>query len=206
MKFKARTSTRLSALVLTWLIGLCVFSTVKAEDYIGEIKMVGFSFCPAGTLEANGQTLDVNQYMTLYALLGTYYGGDGMTTFKLPNFQGRVPVGEGIANGIFPKYRGETGGSETITLIESQLPSHSHTATINASTASGDSPSPATNTVLAANSAGNSNYTTSSSNVSLSPESVQVSATGAGIPIWNMQPYLVIKYCIVTDGMFPSRS
>jgi microcystin-dependent protein len=97
-----------------------------AEPFIGEIRLFGFNFAPAGWAICNGQLLSINQYTALFSLLGTYYGGDGQGTFGLPDLRGRVPLNMGQAPGLSSYSIGDSGGSETLTLSANQLPSHTH--------------------------------------------------------------------------------
>ena len=178
-----------------------------AEPYIGEIRAFGFNYCPAGWLPADGRLLNVvDTNELLFYLIGAFYGGDGETTFQLPDLRGRVVVGDGQGIGSsFSRYIGCNGGYERVPLMVANLPSHSHTATLKAQSAAGNAAAPAADTVLALDSGGGKVYSTSAPNVSMSTEAITVSSTGDGLPHFNMQPYLVLKYCIAVDGRFPSR-
>ena len=105
-----------------------------SEPFLGEIRMVGFNFAPNGWLSCNGQTLSIAQNSALFALLGVTFGGDGVTTFKLPDYQGRSPVGMGNGVGLSPIVQGEISGTENVTLTGNQMPMHTHTATFQGST------------------------------------------------------------------------
>src|ERR1700729_3145413 len=106
-----------------------------AEPFLGEIRMFGFNFAPQGWAMCNGQTLPISQNAALFSLLGTFYGGDGVTTFQLPNLQSRVAIHEGQGSGLSPYDIGQVGGVETVMLTQNQMPQHSHS--VGASSAPG---------------------------------------------------------------------
>lgn len=177
------------------------------ESFIGEIKYTGANFCPRGTTEANGQLLAINQYQALFSLLGTNFGGDGRTSFGLPDYRGRTPNGFDNNNRL-----GNKGGNENIGLTANHLPAHTHNATtisqVNVSTGRGRLSSPQ-NAVLADD--GNDKvYLDALPDVIMDPISVtsntQISNSGGGTNINNMQPYQVITACISLQGLFPSRN
>jgi microcystin-dependent protein len=159
--------------------------------FLGEVKMMSFQFAPKGWALCNGQLMPINQNQALYAILGTTYGGDGRTTFALPDLRGRVPLysGQGII-------LGQRGGEEAHTLTQQELPAHNHL--MEASTSNGDQNVPS---ILAA--ANNVYAAFGAPATPLSPTSV--SATG-NQPHPNMQPFLVISFCIALVGVFPSRN
>ncbi len=111
-----------------------------SDPYLGEIRMFGGNFAPQGWALCNGQLLAISQFDALFALLGTTYGGDGQVTFALPNLQGRVPVHQGSGQGLTPRVLGEIAGEETVTIIQNNMPAHSHG--VNATTAAGSLPGP----------------------------------------------------------------
>jgi len=164
-----------------------------SEPFISEIRIFGFNFAPKGWAFCNGQTLPINQNQALFSLLGTTYGGDGVTTFQLPNFQGRVPMHTGTGFTL-----GQTGGEQTHTLITNEMPGHTHVP--QGSTDSGTTVIP-TGSVLAAASG---LYGSATDLVSLSPQTLGVQ--GSGQPHDNMQPYLTLNFCIALVGIFPSRN
>jgi microcystin-dependent protein len=170
------------------------------EAYIGEIMMVAFNYCPQNSLEANGQLLQISQYTPLYALIGTYYGGDGVTTFALPDLRGRVAVGNGAGPGLSNYYLGDKGGTETVTLTQAQMPSHTHT--INAYSVEGDSAVP-TDNVPAKSGAGDPDYSSSAPDVTMAADTV--SSAGGNQPHENRPPFLTLKFCIVVNGIWPTR-
>ncbi|WP_412986859.1 phage tail protein [Pontimicrobium sp. IMCC45349] len=190
------------------------------EDYIGTITAFGFGFTPRGWMPCNGQLLAISQNETLFSLLGTTYGGDGRTTFALPDLRGTVPISQGQSPGHTNRRIGEKGGSETNTLSVSQMAPHSHVTDFNGQNVNAVVSIPSLNddgssdesegTVLA-------NHTgayapASSADTSLAAFNAGVSGTaqstptGSGTPINNMQPFLTLNYCICTVGIYPPRN
>jgi microcystin-dependent protein len=163
------------------------------DPFIGEIRLVPYNFAPRGWADCNGQTLPIAQYTALFSLLGTTYGGNGQTTFQLPNLQGRVAVHTDTSNHVL----GEQAGSETVTLTVAQIPAHNHA--FNAAARDED-----TNTVT-------NNFLSNGNSYGLPPSTTTMNAgsigpTGGGQPHENMQPYLVLRYIIALEGIYPSRS
>ncbi|KQY78977.1 MULTISPECIES: tail fiber protein [unclassified Ensifer] len=175
-----------------------------AEPFVGQIMMGGFGFAPRSFALCNGQILAINQNQALFSLLGTAYGGNGTTTFALPNLQGRTPVAFGES--ADPSWRppaygiGEVGGTETVTLNSQQIPAHTHIG--NGATADGKERNPegklfgTTSVPIYAQTGG--------AQVLLSPQSVV--PTGGGQPHSNVQPYNVINFFIALSGIYPSRN
>jgi microcystin-dependent protein len=167
-----------------------------ADPFVGEIRMFGGNFAPAGWAFCNGQMLPISEYEVLFNLIGTTYGGDGQSTFALPNLQGRVPVHQG--SGFTP---GTVAGAESVTLTQNQLPLHSHGFT--ASTNPGAQTNPVGNTV--ATIVAGSAYLEGTATTALAPASI-TSAPGGNQPHTNMQPYLCISFIISLFGIYPSQS
>ena len=165
-----------------------------SEPFLAEIRMVGFNFAPRGWAFCDGQILPINQNQSLYSLLGTTYGGDGRTSFALPDLRGRVPihVGNGYA-------QGQKSGEETHTLSSNEMPQHEHA--LQASAGNGNQTGPGGN--LFAN-AGTDLYNDPQTLVNLN--SGTVSNTGGGQAHNNMQPFLAVNFCIALQGLFPSRN
>lgn len=177
------------------------------EPFIGTIMAFGFNFAPRGWAKCEGQLLPINQHTALFSLLGTTYGGDGRTTFALPDLRGRVMIGEGNGPGLSDHRMGAKSGSETNTLIVQNLPSHNHSFTghLNANEKAGDSDDPQ-NAALAVTES--DNYNSNNVTVRMKEGSVtgEIGHTGNNQPVNNMQPYLALNYCIALQGIFPSRS
>ncbi len=166
-----------------------------AQPYVGEIRMFAGNFAPAGWMFCEGQLLPISEYETLFNLIGTTYGGDGQSTFALPDLRGRVPIHFG--NGFT---LAETGGVETITLTVSQIPAHSHP--LLASSSPGTSNTPVSN--LTAESASINTYIQDVTNSNMSPSAV--TSIGGSQPHDNFQPYLCVDFIISLFGIFPSQT
>lgn len=164
-----------------------------SEPFLAEIRMVGFNFAPRGWAFCDGQILPINQNQSLYSLLGTTYGGDGRTSFALPDLRGRTPIHKDSEHPL-----GQKDGAETITLTSAQIPSHSHA--LNASRTAGDSRSSANN-VLASSAL----YRPYDAGRSVSIRSGSITNTGGNQAHNNMQPYSTIGFTIALQGLFPSR-
>ena len=173
------------------------------DPYIGDIRIFAGNFAPVGWMLCNGALLDVGTYGTLYALIGTTYGGDGASTFALPDLRGRLPVGAGTGAGLTPRVMGEIFGSESVTLLTTQIPSHSHALIANsaASTASGP-----TNNLFAANTADPIYTQLPASPVPQTMNGATVQQAGGSQPHDNIMSSTAINYIICIDGIFPSRN
>jgi len=161
--------------------------------FLSEIKIVSFGFAPKGWALCQGQLLPINQNQALFSLLGTTYGGDGRVNFGLPNLQGRTPVHMGNGFSL-----GELGGEQSHTLSISEIPTHVHTA--NAAPAAGNDPIPSSNWLAQAD----NTYNAATSLTSMNPATV--SAIGGSQAHLNMQPFLVLNFCIALQGIFPSQT
>ena len=166
-----------------------------AQPYVGEIRMFAGNFAPAGWMLCDGQLLPISENETLFQLIGTTYGGDGESTFALPNLQSRVPIHQG--NGFI---LAETGGAEEITLTVSQIPAHSHPMLGSASVAS--DVNPGNRVVAQSGTAGAMNFVEDTPNQNMSP--LAVSTVGGSQPHTNLQPYLCINFIISLFGIFPT--
>jgi microcystin-dependent protein len=165
-----------------------------AEPFLGQLLLVPYNFAPRGWAFCDGQLLSIAQNTALFSLLGTTFGGNGQTTFALPDLRGRVPVGVGPGPGLSPVDLGEVGGSETVTLITTQIPAHGHTIGGTNSAATGSRPAGNVNAQGGAYSA--------TSDATMQP----TGNTGGSQPHGNLQPYLALNWCIALEGIFPSRN
>jgi microcystin-dependent protein len=170
------------------------------SPFLGEIEMVGFNFAPTGWALCEGQLLPISQYAALFDLLGTIYGGDGVSNFALPDLRGRVPVAMGQGSGLSNYSIGQLGGTENVTLITNQMPAHTHAA--NASTSNGTSATPSGN-FPAVNNEGIQHYAAASNGTM---NSAAIGTAGGSQPHNNVQPYLCINFIIALEGVFPTRS
>jgi microcystin-dependent protein len=175
-----------------------------SNPYLAELRIMSFNFAPKGWALCNGQTLSIQQNAALFSLIGTYYGGNGVNTFQLPDLRGRVPIHMGPGFTI-----GQAGGEENHTLITIEMPQHNHLMQVTATTAGAAIPS--TNNYLAqgkSSSSGNpavNLYSTSTTpNTAFAPTAI--SNNGSGQPHPNQQPYLALTVCIALVGIFPSRN
>jgi microcystin-dependent protein len=173
-----------------------------ADPFVAEIRIFPFNFAPMGWAWCNGQLLPLSQNTALFSLLGTTYGGDGKSTFALPDIQGRSVMHPGQGPGLSLHDLGETGGSETVTLLESEIPAHAHA--LRANPATGDTPSPAQNAALARPGTINAYQTNASANLApMAGESLP--PAGGDQPHNNLQPYLTFYFNIALQGVFPPR-
>ena len=173
-----------------------------SEPFIGQICIYGFNFAPRGWALCNGQLIAISQNTALFSLLGTTYGGNGQTTFALPNLQSRAPLHPGQGPGLSPYTLGEQTGTESVTMTVSTLPAHPHGYTVPATTADQNSIDPAANAALAA---GTGIYrTAATANVQM--PGGNTAPAGNSQPISIIQPILTLNFCIALQGIFPSRN
>lgn len=176
------------------------------EPFIGQIQAFGFNFPPRNWAFCEGQLMAINQWQALFSLLGTTFGGDGRTTFGLPDLRGRSIVGIGAGAGLSNITWGQKSGAESLNITVQNLPSHSHTANVRLGTGLGNTAT-ATNNKLGASAGSDTIYTSAGfSNDNLAAGTVEVSNTGGNIPIQSRNPYLGIYVSIALIGIFPSRS
>ena len=174
------------------------------ENYLGEILKVPYNFCPLGTDEADGQLYSIAQYSALYSLYGTTFGGDGVTTFGLPNMQSRMSIHNGTGPGLTTRVLGEVGGTETNTQTTATLPRHEHVALIRTTSAAANTTSPVgakLGTTPAAK------YVNAVPNAQImNRDCVLINSNGSSVPYSHLPPTLAIRYCVVLEGIFPSRN
>ena len=166
--------------------------------------MFGGNFAPLGWAFCNGQLLSISQNDALFALIGTTYGGDGQNTFALPNLQSQLPIHMGQGSGLSSYVIGQTAGTSAVTLLSSQMPTHSHS--LNASTANATSPDVTASNVLARAAAGASLYANSGSPAAISQVLANLGAAGSNQPHDNLMPTLCINFIIALEGIFPSQN
>jgi microcystin-dependent protein len=175
-----------------------------ADPFVAEIRIFPFNFAPRGWAFCDGQLLPISQNTALFSLIGTFYGGDGKTTFALPDLQGSVPMHPGQGPGLSQHFLGEQSGVETVTLLTTEIPAHAHTVG-RALDALGDSMTPVNNIWAQTGSvrvAVNS-YNPGPPTGAMKSDVIQ--PTGSSFPHNNMQPYLTLNFCIALQGVFPQR-
>ncbi len=172
------------------------------DPFVAEIRIFPFNFAPVGWAFCDGQILPLSQNTALFSLLGTTYGGDGKSNFALPNFQGNAPMHPGQGPGLSLHDLGETGGSDTVSLLESEIPSHSHA--LMAETSAPDSPIP-DNHSLASIDHG-LGYRGASGAIVVQMNDNAVAPAGGDQPHNNLQPYLTLNFCIALQGVYPPRT
>lgn len=173
-----------------------------ADPFVAEIRIFPFNFAPKGWAWCDGQLMPLSQNTALFSLLGTTYGGDGKSNFALPDLQGRAPMHPGQGPGLSLHDLGETGGSETVTLLESEIPAHSHGLT--AQGAPGDSATPQGNAY--ARVIGATPYLAPAGAPLVSMSDQALAPAGGDQPHNNLQPYLTFYFCIALQGVFPPRT
>jgi len=178
----------------------------QSDGFIGQLMVTAANFCPTNWLPADGRYLSIPQYETLYSLLGTSYGGDGVQTFRVPDLSGRVPVGVASGpNSYFNEIRqGDYGGQESVTLQVTQLPQHVHSVSIPATTSAATNSSPANNRVLAQAQNAGTYADASKANTSLSVGSTGIA--GNNSPVYVRDPYVGVLWCIMYQGIYPPRN
>lgn len=175
-----------------------------ADPFVAEIRIFPFNFPPKGWAFCDGQLLPISQNTALFSLLGTTYGGNGKSNFALPDLQGRAPMQPGQGPGLSLHDLGETGGSETVTLLESEMPAHAHGMNASSAAADEEGQKPATGAVPGAQQGSNALYAAPTPAVQMAPESL--APAGGDAAHNNMMPYLTFNFCIALQGVFPPRT
>jgi microcystin-dependent protein len=168
-----------------------------ADPFVAEIRMFGFNFAPTGWAQCNGQLLPLSQNTALFSLVGTFYGGDGKSTFALPDLQESVPLHQGQGQGLSEYSIGQQAGAQFVTLLQSEMPAHSHGFEASEETVNEASPA---NFFFGA---GETRYAAPAAVTQLAPQALTVA--GGSLPHNNMMPYLVVNFCIAMQGVFPPR-
>jgi microcystin-dependent protein len=174
-----------------------------SDQFVGEIRVFGFNFAPTGWAQCAGQLMPISQNTALFSLLGTWYGGDGKSTFALPNFQDRGGIQQGQGAGLSNYDLGQEDGVETVTLIDAEMPLHTHTQQARAT--AGDLQAPAPTRGFARSVGGTIYQSNTTQNLTfMAPQTLTVA--GASLPHNNWPPVLVLNFCIALQGIFPPRS
>ncbi len=176
-----------------------------ADPFVAEIRIFPFNFAPKGWAWCDGQLLPLSQNTALFSLLGTTYGGNGKSNFALPDLQGRTPMHPGQGPGLSLHDLGETGGSETVSLLESEIPAHSHALSASNAAADEEGQKSAAGAVPGSQQGSNPIYSALSSN-SVQFSDQALAPAGDDAPHNNMQPYLTFYFCIALQGVFPPRT
>ncbi len=174
------------------------------DGYFGEVKMFAGTFAPQNWLFCWGQTLQIRQYSALYSVLGTQFGGDGRTTFLLPDLRGRIPIGSGNGQNLTPRTQGQNGGAENVTLTTQQLPTHSHTVKCDVASPPPQQVNTPVNNLpsLTSNGTGYAPGQSGTSDMKVD----MLSTAGSGQPHGTMPPWGCLNYIICIEGVFPPRS
>jgi microcystin-dependent protein len=170
------------------------------DQFLAEVRIVGFNFPPSGWASCEGQLMPISQNTALFSLLGTFYGGDGKSTFALPNIQDSAVVGSGAGPGLSQRFLGEQSGSQFITLLQSEMPAHTHNVLAQAVPATLGT---GTATSTFARSVGGNAYVGVAANTTLSPNAIGIA--GGSLPHNNMMPSLTLQYVIAMQGVYPPR-
>jgi microcystin-dependent protein len=172
------------------------------DPFVGEIRVFPFNFAPSGWALCNGQILPITQNTALFSILGTTYGGDGKVTFALPNLRDSVPMQAGQGPGLSFRELGESGGADAVTLLQSEIPAHSHS--LAAANFPADIQAPTPNVAIARSSGGNAYQANVSQNL-VQMNASTLAPSGGDLPHNNLQPYLTLNFCIALQGVFPPR-
>lgn len=183
-----------------------------SEPFVGQIISVGFNFAPIGWLQCNGAIVPISTYDVLYNLLGTTYGGNGQTTFGLPNLNGRVPLGQGQGRGLSSYVMGQQVGTEEVTLVAANTPAHNHTVSFTNLNGTLESPKPVSgaNVAMGTNNVSSTGLpgfyvSAGSGTIALKGGTITPSG-GSGLPHENRQPFVALNYIIAYAGIYPSQS
>lgn len=199
-------STR--ALAVGLLVGTSLSSALAcsgSDPLMGTVCMTAANFCPRGYLPADGSLYAIAQNTALFSLLGTTYGGDGRTTFAVPDLRSRMPVGASASNppGLSQISLGQRDGAEQVTIQQGQMPMHSHTAQLRGSSAAGNTDTPAN--ASPAKLARSNNFSTAAADTNMAAGTVSVGTAGGSQPLPIRNPYTALQFCIAAEGIYPSR-
>ncbi len=172
-----------------------------SSPFVAEIRIFAGSFAPVGWAACNGQLMPLSQNTALFSLLGTFYGGDGKSTFALPDLQGNAPMHWGAGAGLTDRSLGETSGTPSVTLLQTEMPAHTHT--LQASSDTGNAPAPTPSERLATSTGGNAYHVAPGTTTTMEPNSLSI--MGSSLPHNNMMPFLTLFFIIALQGVFPPR-
>jgi microcystin-dependent protein len=172
-----------------------------SDQFVAEIRIFGCNFAPTGWAQCNGQVMPISQNTALFSLLGTFYGGDGRSTFALPNLEGSAPMMWGQGPGLTDRSLGESSGVPSVTLLQTEMPTHIHNLQAGTDTADLKAPTPLR--VLARSTGGNLYQSSTAGIQAMAFQAVSIA--GGGLPHNNMMPSLVLNFCIALQGIFPPR-
>ena len=176
-----------------------------ADPFVAEIRMFGFNFAPLGWAFCDGQLLPISQNTALFSLLGTTYGGNGVTTFGLPNLQGSAVMHSGQGPGLSNRVLGEISGASSVTLLQSEVPAHNHTLMVSTDQADEQGSKNPGNNALGRGQASATLYGTFPAGTAVAMDPQALGVTGGNLPHNNVMPSLTMNFCIALQGVFPSR-
>jgi microcystin-dependent protein len=181
---------------------------MASQPYLGAIFIFAGNFAPSGYQLCQGQLLPISQYTALFSILGTTYGGNGTTNFALPDLRGRAPIGQGTGPGLSPVLLGQVGGSQNVSILQSNMPAHNHTVAVSAPVGGAGQSGPQNNYLAGTNDGAGNPYPTynATSTAGATLAAASVSIAGQGLPLSVESPYLGINYIIAMVGIFPSRN
>lgn len=205
MAFARKTHLFLSAAAMLAAGGGISAPASAQTFYLGELMKVPYNFCPRGTLEANGQLISIAEETALYTLYGTTYGGDGVTTFAMPNMAGRYSMHAGTGQGLSSRVQGQTGGTETNTLTMNQMPRHEHTALVRTTSSAGNT-GQSFRAIFATTPANKYVSGTAPAAQLMNINTLDIRHTGEGTSFDHLPPSLAIRYCVINSGIFPSSN
>jgi microcystin-dependent protein len=177
-----------------------------SSPFVGEIRIFGFNFAPAGWALCDGQLLPLSQNTALFSLLGTMYGGDGKSTFALPDFQDTAPMMLGAGQGLSQRFQGETSGEQSVTLLQSEIPQHNHTMLAYSGGGDNVDPTGAAWSSAMVGRQGTNLFTPPQPTKPTNASGLALKTAGNSLPHNNMPPFLTLNFCIALQGIYPARS
>jgi microcystin-dependent protein len=173
-----------------------------SNPFVAEVRAFGFSFAPRGWAFCNGQIMAISQNTALFSLLGTFYGGDGKSTFQLPNLEGNIAISQGQGQGLSDYFIGQPGGTQNVTLNQSEMPMHNH----NLMTDTAHAPDAGSPVTAALGKSPNTQLYSSATSPLVNMNPAAIGAAGNSVPHNNMMPYLCLNFCIALQGVYPPRT